>query len=69
MRFQKLLIPVFQYTLKVSMGLDEKVRQGPVTHKDLVKLLRDGDPDSFRLAIRKHFDPYFLLLNEGKTKK
>lgn len=69
MRFQKMLISVFQYTLKVTMGLDEKVRHGPVTHRDLVRLLREGDPDSFRLAIRKHFDPYFLLLNESVTKK
>jgi len=68
MRFQKMLMPVFQYTLKVSMGLDEKVRHGPVTHRDLVRLLREGDPDSFRGAIRKHFDPYFLLLTSGEAK-
>nr|MBI1232808.1 FCD domain-containing protein [Cytophagales bacterium] len=68
MRFQKMLMPVFQYTLKVSMGLDEKVRHGLVTHRDLVRLLREGDPDSFRKAIRNHFDPYFLLLTGGATR-
>lgn len=61
-RFQKMLIPIFHYTLNVTHGLDEKVRHGPVTHKDLARLLREGDPDSFRMGMRQHFEPYYLLL-------
>lgn len=69
MRFQKMLMPVFQYTVKVSMGLDEKVRHGPVTHMDLVRLLREGDADNFRMGMRKHFEPYFLLLKDKSIPK
>jgi len=30
-----------------------------ISHKDLVKILKDGSPNKFRNAMRKHLDRHF----------
>jgi GntR family transcriptional regulator, transcriptional repressor for pyruvate dehydrogenase complex len=61
-RFQKMLAFVFQYAIEVTSGLDEKSRTGSVSHRNLVNILRTGDPESFRNAMRKHLEPYYKLI-------
>jgi len=39
-----------------------------VTHRDLLNLLIDGNPESFRIAMRQHLEPHFeKVLNEVKS--
>lgn len=58
-RFQKMLAFVFQYAIEVTSGLDEKSRTGAVSHRQLVHILRTGDPEAFRNAMRQHLEPYY----------
>jgi GntR family transcriptional regulator, transcriptional repressor for pyruvate dehydrogenase complex len=58
-RFQKMLAFVFQYAMEVTSGLDEKSRTGAVSHRQLVHILRTGDPEAFRNAMRQHLEPYY----------
>jgi DNA-binding FadR family transcriptional regulator len=52
-RFQALLRPFFQ-----SLAADQP-RRGAVQHPDLIEILRSGDPDDFRRAMRRHLTPHF----------
>lgn len=61
-RFQQMLVYVFDYALEVTSGLEEKVRTGSVSHRDLVNIIRDGKPERFRNAMRQHLQPYYQLI-------
>jgi DNA-binding FadR family transcriptional regulator len=61
-RFQKMLIYVFEYAMEVTSGLDDKLRTGSVSHRDLVEILKKGNPEEFRTAMRKHLEPYYMQL-------
>lgn len=66
LRFGQILLPVFEYTRKVTMGMDEQTRTGPVSRRDLLSVLQGGTPDSFRKAMRRHLEPYYAqLAKEG----
>jgi len=58
-RFQKMLAFVFEYAIQVTSDLDEKSRTGAISHRDLVHILRHGDPEIFRNAMRQHLEPYY----------
>lgn len=58
-RFQHLLIPVFNYVHDSGL-LSKPIKSNKVpTHADLVYILRHGDPDAFRVAMRAHLDTHF----------
>jgi len=61
-RFQKLLVPVFQYIIENETGPDGQTAVGSVSHAGLLAILRHGDPTSFREAMKKHLDPHFEFL-------
>ena len=61
-RFQKLLVPVFQYIIEKESGPDGQTAVGSVSHAGLLAILRHGDPTSFREAMKKHLDPHFDYL-------
>ncbi len=61
-KFQKMLVYLFEYALEEMEQFEEGKRHGSIDHGDLIKILRKGDPDKFRIAMKKHLDPYFLLL-------
>ncbi|RRB04800.1 FadR family transcriptional regulator [Larkinella rosea] len=61
-RFQKLLVPMFQYIIENEAGPDGQTAVGAVSHAGLLAILRHGDPTSFREAMKKHLDPHFLFL-------
>lgn len=62
-RFQKLLVPVFEYTIATEANLDGS---GPfissISHAGLLAILRYGDSASFREAMKKHLEQHFLFL-------
>lgn len=64
-RFQKLLLPLFQFVNdKLLKGSKFDAPAIPiedfVTHRDLLEILKNEDPDTFRLAMKKHLEPQFL---------
>ncbi|MDO5106573.1 FadR/GntR family transcriptional regulator [Capnocytophaga sp.] len=68
LRFQELLLPVFQYVhdlqAKEIPFLKENKRL--VTHIDLVEELKKGTPQSFREAMREHLNPHFERISAEK---
>ena len=58
-RFQKLLLPVFDYELAYELNMKEKAPQGKVTHKDLLEVLKKGNADDFQKAMYEHLKPHF----------
>lgn len=60
-RFQKLLLPVFQYYHNQKNPMDERFEytQKFVSHRDLLNELKAGNPESFRVAMRRHLEPHF----------
>ena len=67
-RFQDLLLPVFKYVHdKILPDVqDYEYSSGKfVTHRDLLNLLINGKPESFRDAMRKHLEPHFEKVLRG----
>ncbi|RNL82283.1 FadR family transcriptional regulator [Sinomicrobium pectinilyticum] len=58
-RFQKLLLPVFDYELSYELKLKDKVSQGKVTHQGLLRILQTGTPQEFESAMYEHLKPHF----------
>jgi len=58
-RFQHILLPVFKYVH--DSGILEKPihPKRSVSHKDLVDIIKNGNPNSFRIAMREHLDSHF----------
>lgn len=63
-RFQKMLLPVFDYVHK--SGLLKKQERGTdfVSHTGLVEILENGNPEKFRNAMRAHLDSHFKRMYE-----
>lgn len=61
-KFQKILLPVFNYIY--DSGLIERPIQKKkyVSHQGLVDVLKNGTPDEFRSAMRKHLENHFQRL-------
>lgn len=61
-RFQNLLLPVFDY-VHANMLMDAenfKYSSGKfITHRDLLTQLKEGNPESYRKAMRQHLEPHF----------
>jgi GntR family transcriptional repressor for pyruvate dehydrogenase complex len=55
MRFQKMLLPIFDY---VDSGLNPKQKSiknaGSISHRDLLDELRNGSPEGFRVKMYTH---------------
>lgn len=67
MRFQSLLLPVFEYVIELEAEGDEPPKVGSATHEDLVNELKDGNPESFRDAMHRHLEPHFEILLQWKN--
>jgi GntR family transcriptional regulator, transcriptional repressor for pyruvate dehydrogenase complex len=57
-RFQTMLLPLFDYMVK----LKKKNVASKVSHQDLVKLLKKGDKEAFRKGMYEHLKPHFEWL-------
>jgi GntR family transcriptional repressor for pyruvate dehydrogenase complex len=59
-RFQTLLMPVFDHVFSEYYDKGVKVEiPEPVSHQDLVDILKEGTADQFRKAMYTHLMPYY----------
>lgn len=61
-RFQKMLLPLFQYITDYNAHLKQPFPPSSVTHTDLIEVLRRGNPEEFRVAMQKHFEPHYKIV-------
>lgn len=61
-RFQRLLLPVFEYVHQQSKPEDSEYKYSAgkfVTHRMLMENIKLGTPETFRNAMRQHLEPHF----------
>jgi GntR family transcriptional regulator, transcriptional repressor for pyruvate dehydrogenase complex len=63
MRFQKMLLPVFEYALDYEIKTNGVAEVGKVTHHDLVQILKTGNSEDFRQGMKAHLKPHFDRLS------
>lgn len=61
-KFQKMLLPVFDYVHNSGLIKKHAQIQKFVSHKGLVDILENGSPELFRNAMRNHLENHFLRL-------
>lgn len=61
-RFQHLLLPVFQYVVEYENKINGQAEVGTVTHRDLVAILKEGSEEDFRMGMKEHLKPHFSRL-------
>ncbi|MBS1681245.1 MAG: FadR family transcriptional regulator [Bacteroidetes bacterium] len=61
-KFQKMLLPVFDYVHHSGLLKKKFVLKKYVSHKGLVKILETGTPELFRNAMRNHLSNHFARL-------
>lgn len=64
MRFQNMLLPVFEYVVSEEEKLNGTAKVGPVTHRDLLELLKKGAPEEFRQGMKAHLSPHFERIKQ-----
>lgn len=65
-RFQLLLLPVFEYVIKLE---GNKLISGKVNHKGLIEILKKGTVDDFKKGMLLHLKPHFdRIVNEKPSK-
>ena len=64
--FQKMLLPVFNHVHHSELLKETTELKDFVSHRDLVTILRNGNPEKFRNGMRKHLENHFqrLLLSK-----
>ena len=60
--FQKMLLPVFDYVHHSGLLKKQLLLKTFVSHKELVDILENGDPDKFRLGMRNHLENHFARI-------
>ncbi|MFN8353270.1 MAG: FCD domain-containing protein [Spirosomataceae bacterium] len=58
-RFQQMLLPVFEYVHKSGILRKQVIRKRFVSHRGLVDVIQHGTPETFRNAMRNHFENHF----------
>jgi GntR family transcriptional regulator, transcriptional repressor for pyruvate dehydrogenase complex len=66
-KLQKMLLPLLLYINDYNAHLKKALPTGSVSHKDLITILKEGDADTFRAGMKKHFEPHFELINKLKV--
>jgi len=61
-KFQKMLLPVFDYVHHSGLLKKQTQEKKFVSHKALVDILENGSPELFRNAMRNHLENHFLRL-------
>lgn len=61
MKFQNVLLPVFEYIYKQQILDENKTTnlKNTVTHRELVEILKTNNSEAFRKALRAHLEPHF----------
>lgn len=63
-KFQKMLLPVFDYVHHSGLLGKPALLKNFVSHKGLVEVLEKGTPEGFRNAMRNHLENHFLRIFE-----
>jgi DNA-binding FadR family transcriptional regulator len=63
-KFQNLLLPIFDYVHNSGLLKKEATLVNFVSHKELVNILENGTPESFRNGMRSHLQNHFARLFE-----
>ncbi|MCJ7448981.1 MAG: GntR family transcriptional regulator [Bacteroidales bacterium] len=66
-QFQKLLLPLFNYAYKSGLINKPIKRKRYVSHKGLIEVLKSGDADKFRSAMRAHLENHFQRINNRQV--
>ncbi len=61
-KFQRLLLPIFDYVLHSELIKRQVTIKKYVSHKGLVDTIENGSPEMFRNAMRNHLENYFARL-------
>lgn len=61
-KFQKMLLPVFDYVHNSGLLKKQPLLKTFVSHKELVDILENGDPEKFRNGMRNHLENHFARL-------
>ena len=61
-KFQKMLLPVFDYVHNSGLLKKQPLLKMFVSHKELVDILENGDPEKFRNGMRNHLENHFARL-------
>lgn len=61
-RFQRMLLPAFDYVHKSGILKKNVNHKKFVSHRGLVDVLQHGTPETFRNAMRNHFENHFQRL-------
>ncbi len=61
-KFQKMLLPVFDYVHNSGLLKKKIVLKNFISHKQLVQFLENGAPEDFRNGMRKHLENHFNRL-------
>lgn len=61
-RFQKMLLPVFNYMIAVEATLDKAPAKGKINHFDIIDTLENGTAAQFRKRMREHLTPHYARL-------
>ncbi len=65
-RFQRLLLPIFQFVTDEEAHHKKPPRKGKVDHQQLVEIIKDGNPLSFRQGMYDHLEPHFEWISQRK---
>ncbi len=63
-KFQKMLLPVFDYVHKSGLLKKQPLLKTFTSHKTLVSILEKGTPEEFRNGMRNHLENHFLRIFE-----
>jgi DNA-binding FadR family transcriptional regulator len=63
-KFQKMLLPVFDFVHNSGLLKKQPLLKTFVSHKDLVDILENGNPEQFRNGMRVHLENHFARLFE-----
>lgn len=61
-KFQKMLLPVFDYVHNSGLLKKQPLLKTFVSHKELVDILENGNPENFRNGMRQHLENHFARL-------
>lgn len=61
-KFQKMLLPIFDYVHNSGLLKKQAQIQKFVSHKGLIDILENGSPELFRNGMRNHLENHFLRI-------
>ena len=61
-KFQKMLLPVFDFVHHSGLLKKQALLKTFVSHTELIDILENGDPEKFRIGMRNHLENHFARL-------